>query len=97
MTARFSDLPETYLAGDVRERVGRVHAQRGQDREHLLTVVARQTLLFGGAQLVPVEQHDAFVGQGRQQRIHHIVGVLVLHGVRLLAQGTEQLAGAQAA
>ena len=85
------------LAGDVRERVGRVHAQRGQDREHLLTVVARQTLLLGGSQLVPVEQHDALVGQGRQQRIHHVVGVLVLHDVRLLAQGTEQLARAQSA
>ena len=82
-------------AGNVRERVGRIHGERRQNREHLLTVVARQALLFGGGELVPAQQHDLFLRQVGKNVIDHVVRVLVLQAVRLLADGAQLLPWAQ--
>ena len=85
------------VAGDVRERMRRVHGERGEHREHLLAVVARQALLLGGGELVPAQQHDAFFGEVRQDVVDHVVRVLVLQAVRLIADRAQLLARAQAA
>ncbi len=49
-------------AGDVRERMCRIHGERRQDGEHLLSVVAREPLLLGRGELVPAQQHDLLLG-----------------------------------
>ena len=81
--------------GNVGERVGRIHRERGEHGEHLLAVVAGETLLLLGGELIPAQQHHMFLGQRRQDVIDHVVGVLVLQGVRLVADGAQLLAWAQ--
>ena len=83
-------------AGNVGERVGRVHGERCQDREHLLAVVAREPLLLGGGELVPREQHDVLFFQLGQNRVNRVMCVLILQTMRGFADGAQLLARAQA-
>ena len=82
-------------AGNVRERVGRIHGKRRQNREHLLTVVARQALLLGRGELVPAQQHDLFLRQVGEDVVDDVVRVLVLQAVGLLADSAQLLPRAQ--
>ena len=85
------------VAGNVGERVRGVDGERREYGEDLLAVVARETFLLGGSEPVPAEQHDVLVSEGGEQLLGDVVRVLVLQAVRLLADGTQLLAGAQAA
>ena len=58
--------------------MGRVHGEWCQNREYLLTVVARQALLLGCGELVPAQKHDLFLRQVGKNVIDHVVRVLVL-------------------
>ena len=83
-------------AGNVGERVGRIHGERRQDREHLLAVVAREALLLGGGELVPRQQDDALLLQFRQNGVDRVMCVLVLQTVCGLADRAQLLTRAQA-
>ena len=85
------------VAGNVGERVRGVDGERREHGEDLLAVVARETFLLGGSEPVPAEQYDVLVSEGGEQLLGDVVRVLVLQAVRLLADGTQLLAGAQAA
>ena len=61
--------------GDVRERVRRVHRERGQHREDLLPEVGAQPLPLGVAQLAPAQDADALVGQLGQHVVDEAGGV----------------------
>ena len=81
------------VAGNVGERVRGVDGERREHGEDLLAVVARETFLLGGSEPVPAEQHDVLVSEGGEQLLGDVVRVLVLQAVRLLADGTQLLAG----
>ena len=83
-------------AGDIWERVGRIHCERRQHGEDLLAVVTRKALLLGRGELVPAQQHDLLLGQVGQDVIDHVVRMLILQAVGLLADGAQLLSGAQA-
>ncbi len=82
-------------AGDVWERMGRIHGKRRQHREHLLAVVAGQALLLGGGELVPAQQHDLFLREVGKDVVEDVVRVLILQPMRLFADGAQLLPRAQ--
>ena len=73
----------------------RVHGERRQDGEHLLTVVAREPLLLGCGELVPAQQHDLLLRQVGKDVVDDVMRVLVLQSVRLVADGAQLLPRAQ--
>lgn len=61
--------------GDVRERVRRVHRERGEHREDVLPEVGAQSLPFGVAQVTPAQYADALLGQPGQDVVDEAGGV----------------------
>ena len=80
------------LVHHLRERMGRIEADRCQQRPHFLREIARRPFLFRARELGAAHQPDAGLGQRRQ---HLVVEHAVLLGdqrARFLAHAGEEIA-----
>ncbi len=60
---------------DVRERMGGVHGERGEDGEDLLGEISGQPYLLGLVQIRPTDDRDAFGGKGGKHCLEKDLGL----------------------